>query len=134
MLDTVLLNTIEKEISHSKDKIFEKVIPMEQYSYETKKTLDVIIEKYGGLIKRYKDKVIIYVKPNNTNNTLKFSSINKSLNNLDKRLTIVENKLNQIIDDEISKNKSLNTYLEYFRCDKEKEQIHKLIEEIINHR
>ena len=39
MLDTVLLNTIENEISHSTDKIFEKVIPMEQYSYETKKHL-----------------------------------------------------------------------------------------------
>lgn len=134
MLDTVLLNTIENEISHSTDKIFEKVIPMEQYSYETKKTLDLIIEKYGGLIKRYKDKVIIYVKPNNINNSLKFSTINKTLNNLDKRLTIVENKLNQIIDDENSKNKNLHTYLDYFRNDNEKKEIQKLIEEIINHR
>lgn len=137
MLDTILLNTIETEIKQNKEKIYEKIIPMEHYSYETKITLDYLIEKYGALIKRYNDKIIIYIKPNkivtNVDNSHMFNSINESLRNLDSRLSIVEDKLTQIIDDKNITNKNLQSYLDYFRNIEEKREIHKLVEEILNH-
>ena len=137
MLDTILLNTIETEIKQNKEKIYEKIIPMKHYSYETKITLDYLIEKYGALIKRYNDKIIIYIKPNkivtNVDNSHMFNSINESLRNLDSRLSIVEDKLTQIIDDKNITNKNLQSYLDYFRNIEEKREIHKLVEEILNH-
>jgi hypothetical protein len=136
-LDTALLNSIESEIRENKVEIFEKTIPIDHYSFETKRTLDFIIEKYGGYIKRYNDKIIAFIKPTSTivpeSNTLTFDSINNSLNNLDKRLTTVENKLTAVFEKNNTNNKNLESYLQYFRSIEEKKEIHKLIAEILNH-
>ncbi len=143
-----LLNTIESEIIQNKDLAFEKIIPINHYSFETKKTLDYLVEKYGGIINRYDDKIIIFINnPNKLNKktTLeedqlfsnKFERINSSINNLNERLTTVEEKVDYLMEEKNRdiniQNKNLQSYLNYFRNHDEVRHLKKLAEEIINH-
>ncbi|HEY8364170.1 MAG TPA: hypothetical protein VIK84_01245 [Haloplasmataceae bacterium] len=138
MINDTLLKTIENDLLHNYDNIYEKVIPIDNYSYETKKTLDYLIEKYGAFINRYHDKIIVFIntsknKVMEANDFNTFDKINESLNNIDKRLLVVESKVENLMNKHYYETQNLESYLNYFRNPEEKKELHRLIEEILNH-
>ena len=96
------------------------------------------MEKYGGSINRYNDKIIYFIKQRKTKpKEQPFIKINDCLNSFDKRLTLVEKQLENLVDINNQKlgleTKNLNSYLNYFKTD-ERQELAKLINEILNHR
>ncbi len=150
-INSVLLESIENELIENQKPSYQKIIPIKNYSFETKKTLDYLVEKYGGFINRYDDKIIIFINYSTNKNqqstpptfkeeryaSIKFEKVNSSINYLNERLESIEEKVSHIIDEQnknkIYQNKSLESYLQYFRSDVKKKEVKKLIDEIINH-
>ncbi len=150
MINSELLDSIENELIQNNQPSYQKIIPIKNYSYETKRTLDLLVEKYGGYINRYDDKIIIFINANSNKNqaqpiqqddnkyaSLKFEKVNASINNIDERLTMIEEKMERISEEQNkylkNNNKYLASYLNYFHGTEDKREIGRLAEEIINH-
>lgn len=148
-INSALLDSIENELIQNNQPSYQKVIPIKNYSYETKKTLDYLIDKYGGFINRYDDKVIIFINDSIRKNnelapksheekryvSLRFEKINTSINDFDDRLSVIEEKVSRLVDEQNKQmtNKNLQSYLSYFRTNESKKEAQRLIEEILNH-
>jgi len=151
MMNSALLDSIENELIQNTEPSYQKIIPIKNYSYETKKTLDFIVEKYGGFINRFDDKIIIFIHDyipttketilpihdETRYSSLKFEKLNSSMNQLDERLALVEEKVGHYIEEQNKysrdKNNYLQSYMSYFRTNESKKEAIRLIEEIINH-
>ncbi|QVK17832.1 hypothetical protein KHQ81_13490 [Mycoplasmatota bacterium] len=149
-INSMLLDSIENELIQNQQTSYQKVIPIKNYSYETKITLDYLIDKYGGFINRYDDKIILYInnslhknndtpKANEENKyvSLRFERINTSINSFNDRLSIVEDKISRLITEQNKQltfqNKNLQSYLSYFKTNENKKEADRLLKEILNH-
>ncbi len=144
-----LLDSIENELIQNNKTTYQKIIPIKDYTPESKRTLDILVEKYGGFVNRYDDKIIIFInsaksdsKKNTSDNEesylkLKSERINTVINKLGDRLTVIESKLDKIMDEQNryvkDTNKSVFNYLNYFRPNENKNEIGRLVNEILNH-
>lgn len=147
--NSVLLDSIENELIQNNQATYQKIIPIKDYNPETKRTLDILVEKYGGFVNRYDDKIIIFINQVNLTSKkkatedderymkLKSEKINSVINKLDDRLTVIESKLDKIMDEQNryvkDTNKSVFNYLNYFRPNENKQEIGRLVNEILNH-
>lgn len=147
--NSVLLDSIENELIQNNQATYQKIIPIKDYNPETKRTLDILVEKYGGYVNRYDDKIIIFINQVNLTSKkkatedeeryikLKSGKINSVINKLDDRLTVIESKLDKIMDEQNryvkDTNKSVFNYLNYFRPNENKQEIGRLVNEILNH-
>ena len=145
-INTPLLEQIESELLEHHDGFYQKIISISEYNIETKRTLDLLVEKYGGFVNRYQEKVVLIINYSSTkykasttlskneNKTQVFEEINSILD----RLTTIEQKIDKIIEDQqrIMKdtNKSVFSYLNYFKSNEDKKNVHHLVDEIMNHR
>lgn len=150
--NSALLQTIEQELFSNNQETFEKVIPIKNYSYDMKKTLDYLIEKYGGFINRYDDKVIIFINHSSNKNqkstpkipqenrytSLRFEKVNASINGINERLSLIEDKVSRLIEEHnkitLNQDKNLKSYLDYFETKEDKREVKRLVDEIINHK
>lgn len=150
MFNSELLNSIENELIQNNEPTYQKVIPITHYTYDTKKTLDFLIEKYGGFVNRYEDKVIVYItdnsivdipevprQPEERYASLKFERINSSINQLDERVSLLEEKVELILEEQNKqtkeKNKNIQSYMNYFKSNEDKRKVKSLVDEILNH-
>ena len=131
------LELIELEIEKCNSDEYQKVIPIEQYNFDTKRALDKLIEKYGGLVKRYEDKVTLFIKINLPKKTeLEPIQNFEELNTVIDRLAKIEIKINDLIETQnvtIETNKRFQSYMNYFKQSKEGQTLKTLVEEILNH-
>jgi len=140
------MELIEQEILTKNPSTYQKMIPISDYNYETKTTLDILVEKYGGYVNRYDDKIILYLNfstsrfkenqmkiDDQKSKTEYFQTINKVVD----RLTVLEQKVDKILEEQNNfvkdTNKSVFSYLNYFKQKENRSDIIYLADEIINH-
>lgn len=141
-----LMETIEEEILQSNKSNYQKVIPISDYNYETKTTLDILVEKYGGFVNRFEDKFILVINfssPKYSNEVKKQNDHNKTdyfknFNQVFDRLSTLEEKVTEIINEQNTiqneAKKNVSSYLNYFKPKKNKSDVFYLVDEIINHK
>ncbi|MDF2699756.1 MAG: hypothetical protein K0Q49_1312 [Haloplasmataceae bacterium] len=143
-INSQILELIETEIQQCNQEEYHKVIPIEQYNFETKRALDKLVEKYGGLVKRYDDKVTLFILVKNQKKVEKHTekSSQEPLRNFDElnividRLAKIEIKINDLMETQnvtLETNKRFTSYMNYFKLSKEGQTLKTLVEEILNH-
>lgn len=132
-----LFNQIEMEISQTKHKNYYKYIPLTEYTLETKLTLDLLVEKYGGHIYRddYRITLFINFSHQKSNNPTQLHI------NLLQKMKEIEGKIEQLREAielaNSEKNKNYFTYMDYFSSIQDihydSQKLKELVDEVIQH-
>lgn len=135
-INSNLLELIESELEVTDYSNYYKSISIDEYNLETKLALDYLVEKYGGYIYRYDNRVTLLINFSNFSpkNQIK---INKDLVIKVQKLEVEVENLNTIIRSfNEDQKKNYFSYMHYFKQlgnnDSNRQYTHQLITEIIN--
>lgn len=136
-INSTLYDLIENEISQTTKKNYYKNISIHEYDRATKRTLDLLVEKYGGFIYRDDHQVTLLI--NFSNLAPKHQArINR---NIYQKITSIEQRLNQVVqtiqDFQKGKEEYYHSYFNYFHPTEDikhdTRKLQELIDEVISH-
>lgn len=131
-INRTLYQLIESEIAQTKNKNYYKNISIHEYDRETKRTLDLLVEKYGGFIYRDDHQVTLLI--NFSNLAPKHQArINRKVY---QKITELEQRLNHVVETikELKDDKSdyYASYIRYFPSTEDIKHDTKKLQELIN--
>lgn len=136
-INSKLLELIEAEISETTQRNYYKNISIQEYNLATKLTLDYLVEKYGGFIYRYDNRITLLIN---------FSHLapkhqEKVNRKLYSKMTELEQKIDQVYQliSQFNDKQQQNyfSYMNYFEqvedIKHDSKQLQQLIDEVIEH-
>jgi hypothetical protein len=114
-INSQLLELIEAELANTTQSNYYKNISINEYTYETKLTLDLLVEKYGGFIYRDDNRITLLINFSN----LAPKNQAKINRDLYRKFTELEHKINHVhqLMNDFNQDKKNNyfSYMDYFK-------------------
>lgn len=134
-INSVLVELIEAEIAQTTQNNYYKTISIDEYNLETKLTLDLLVEKYGGYIYRDDNQVTLLINFSNLapkNQTKVNRKLYQKLTELEQKIDTIDQTIKEFKD---TQSKNYFSYMGYFNpvedVKHDSRQLQQLIDEVL---